>query len=75
MIFAFFEEIDGRSAGQLLVLAGFPKTERRLIDKCPKAKCYVVALGTERNSAMNRSGLADLNAFVAVADHLSFRAA
>jgi DNA-binding transcriptional LysR family regulator len=34
-----------------------------------------VALATERNSAMNRSDLADLNAFVVVAHHLSFRAA
>jgi DNA-binding transcriptional LysR family regulator len=34
-----------------------------------------VAYATERNSAMNRSDLADLNAFVVVADHLSFRAA
>src|SRR6201993_5242793 len=34
-----------------------------------------VALATERNSAMNRSDLADLNAFVVVADQLSFRAA
>ena len=34
-----------------------------------------VAFATERNSAMNRSDLADLNAFVAVANHLSFRAA
>src|SRR5258708_15434165 len=34
-----------------------------------------VALATERNSAMNRSELADLNAFVVVANHLSFRAA
>jgi DNA-binding transcriptional LysR family regulator len=34
-----------------------------------------VALATERNSAMNRSDLADLNAFVVVANHLSFRAA
>src|ERR1700736_334763 len=34
-----------------------------------------VALATERNSVMNRSDLADLNAFVVVANHLSFRAA
>jgi DNA-binding transcriptional LysR family regulator len=34
-----------------------------------------VAFATERNSAMNRSDLADLNAFVVVANHLSFRAA
>jgi hypothetical protein len=34
-----------------------------------------VALGAERNSAMRRADLADLTAFVAVADNLSFRAA
>src|SRR6266446_1590741 len=34
-----------------------------------------IAFATERNSGMNRSDLADLNAFVAVADQRSFRAA
>src|SRR5271156_3673678 len=34
-----------------------------------------IAFGVERNSAMDRGHLADLTAFVAVADHLSFRAA
>src|SRR4030088_2363240 len=34
-----------------------------------------IALGIERNSRMNRGDLADLTAFVAVADQLSFRAA
>src|SRR5271163_1685292 len=34
-----------------------------------------IAFGVERNSAMDRSNLADLTAFVAVADRLSFRAA
>src|ERR1700752_3384783 len=34
-----------------------------------------IAFSDERNSAMNRSDLADLNAFVAVADQRSFRAA
>jgi Bacterial regulatory helix-turn-helix protein, lysR family len=34
-----------------------------------------VALAAEQNSAMNRSDLADLNAFVVVANELSFRAA
>src|SRR5271168_122441 len=34
-----------------------------------------IAFDVERNSAMDRSHLADLTAFVAVADHLSFRAA
>jgi len=34
-----------------------------------------IALSIERNSRMNRGDLADLTAFVAVADHLSFRRA
>src|ERR1700680_4564063 len=34
-----------------------------------------IAFGVERSSAMDRSNLADLTAFVAVADRLSFRAA
>src|SRR5580693_10330017 len=34
-----------------------------------------IAFAVERNSAMDRSHLADLTAFVAVADRLSFRAA
>src|ERR1700686_2284788 len=34
-----------------------------------------IAFGVERNSAMDRGNLADLTAFVAVADLLSFRAA
>src|SRR5580693_210141 len=34
-----------------------------------------IAFGVERISAMDRGSLADLSAFVAVADHLSFRAA
>src|ERR1700692_1641291 len=34
-----------------------------------------VAFGIERNSAMDRGSLADLTAFIAVADRLSFRAA
>src|SRR6476469_6239201 len=33
------------------------------------------AFGVERNSAMDRGNLADLTAFVSVADRLSFRAA
>jgi DNA-binding transcriptional LysR family regulator len=40
-----------------------------------KRNAMSVALATERISAMNRSELADLNAFVIVANHLSFRAA
>src|SRR6202030_3004210 len=34
-----------------------------------------IAFGVERNSAMDRGSLADLTAFVAIADRLSFRAA
>src|ERR1700676_4293133 len=34
-----------------------------------------IAFGVERNSGMDRGSLADLTAFVAVADRLSFRAA
>src|SRR6202035_5778498 len=34
-----------------------------------------IAVSVERNSAMDRSNLADLTAFVAIADRLSFRAA
>jgi DNA-binding transcriptional LysR family regulator len=34
-----------------------------------------IACGVERNSAMDRGNLAELTAFVAIADHLSFRAA
>jgi DNA-binding transcriptional LysR family regulator len=35
----------------------------------------IIALGVEKNSGMQRSDLADLTAFIAIADHLSFRAA
>src|SRR5262249_24095724 len=41
----------------------------------PKSRRMFFALGVERNSAMRRADLADLAAFVAVADNLSFRAA
>src|SRR4029077_1582788 len=40
-----------------------------------KGNAISVALATERNSGMNRSDLADLNAFVVVANRFSFRAA
>jgi hypothetical protein len=40
-----------------------------------KENALRIALATERNSAMRRGGLADLNAFLTVADHLRFRAA
>src|SRR5258707_15856436 len=47
----------------------------QILTSDPKGNAISVALATERNSAMNRSELADLNAFVVVANHLSFRAA
>src|SRR5882724_8821758 len=40
-----------------------------------KENALCIALASEWNSAMNRGDLADLNAFVAIADHLNFRAA
>lgn len=40
----------------------------------PKSDPIFVALGAERNSAIRRADLADLTAFVAVADNLGFRA-
>src|SRR5215469_14935140 len=45
------------------------------VDQRPKSDAIFIALGAERNSAMRRADLADLTAFVAVADNLSFRAA
>src|SRR5258706_454685 len=47
----------------------------QILTSARKGNAMSVALATERNSAMNRSELADLNAFVVVANHLSFRAA
>src|SRR5580693_653271 len=47
----------------------------QILTSAPKGNAISVTLATERNSAMNRSELADLNAFVVVANHLSFRAA
>jgi DNA-binding transcriptional LysR family regulator len=43
--------------------------------KSPDETTISIALDIERNSAMDRSHLADLTAFVAVADQLSFRGA
>src|SRR5215472_16502839 len=45
------------------------------VNREPKSNGAFVALSGERNSAMRRADLADLAAFVAVADNLSFRAA
>src|SRR5258707_2148865 len=43
--------------------------------KDPNENAMSIAFAAERNSGMNRGDLADLNAFVAVADQRSFRAA
>jgi hypothetical protein len=45
------------------------------IGRHPNENALFVALANEGNSAMNRTDLADLNAFIVIADHLSFRAA
>src|ERR1700722_14078700 len=47
----------------------------QILTSAPKGNAISATLATERNSAMNRSELVDLNAFVVVAEHLSFRAA
>jgi len=51
-----------------------PYVPKMLMDE-PNENPISIAFGVERSSAMDRSHLADLTAFVAVADHLSFRAA
>src|ERR1700731_85456 len=61
------------SCGERLLMTGAGPTQ--ILTSDPKGNAISVALATERNSAMNRSELADLNAFVVVANHLSFRAA
>src|SRR5712675_2509082 len=47
----------------------------RMLTNAANENAVFVALGVERRSAMDRGNLADLTAFIAVADHLSFRAA
>src|SRR6478735_4117991 len=47
----------------------------RMLTNAANENPIFVAFGDERDSAMDRGNLADLTAFVAVADRLSFRAA
>src|ERR1700675_586885 len=47
----------------------------RMLTNAPNENAVFIAFGVERDSAMDRGNLADLTAFVAVADRLSFRAA
>src|SRR2546430_13242983 len=47
----------------------------RLLTNAPNESAVLIACGVERDSVMDRGTLADLTAFVAVADRLSFRAA
>src|ERR1700694_2929996 len=61
------------SCGERRLMTGAGPTQ--ILTSDPKGNAISVALATERNSAMNRSELADLNAFLVVANHLSFRAA
>src|ERR1700738_778090 len=54
--------------------SGAPPGNRMLTNGANENAIFV-AFGIERNSAMDRGSLADLTAFIAVADRLSFRAA
>src|SRR6202051_4553794 len=47
----------------------------RMLTNAPNENAVFIAFGVDRNSAMDRGNLAELTAFVAVADRLSFRAA
>src|ERR1700716_1129039 len=47
----------------------------RMLANAANENAIFTAFGVERDSAMDRGNLADLTAFVAVADRLSFRAA
>src|SRR5258707_11652328 len=47
----------------------------RMLTNAANENAIFIAFGIERDSAMDRGNLADLSAFVAVADRLSFRAA
>src|SRR3981189_1671980 len=47
----------------------------RMLTNAANENAVFIAFGVERDSAMDRGNLADLTAFVAVADRLSFRAA
>src|SRR3984893_17058077 len=55
--------------------SGWRECASEILTTGGKENALSVERGIERNSRMNRGDLADLNAFVAVADHLSFRAA
>jgi DNA-binding transcriptional LysR family regulator len=62
----------------VLMLSDLLRTDARgfeVLTKLENEKCHIYFIGVERNSRMTRGNLADLTAFVAVADHLSFRAA
>src|ERR1700688_4805362 len=47
----------------------------RMLANAANENAIFIAFGVERDSAMDRGNLADLTAFVSVADRLSFRAA
>jgi DNA-binding transcriptional LysR family regulator len=47
----------------------------RMLANAANENAIFIAFGVEKDSAMDRGNLADLTAFVAVADRLSFRAA
>src|SRR6266581_3390303 len=47
----------------------------RMLTNAANENAVFIAFGVERDSAMDRGNLADLTAFVAVADRLSFRGA
>src|SRR5580698_7172443 len=49
--------------------------DTNILPQAANENAISIAFGVERNSSMDRSHLADLTAFVAVADRLSFRAA
>src|SRR5207253_11112150 len=49
--------------------------DTKVLTERPNENAISIAFAAERNSGMNRGDLADLNAFVAVADQRSFRAA
>jgi DNA-binding transcriptional LysR family regulator len=50
-------------------------SDTNMLPQAANENAISIAFGIERNSSMDRSHLADLTAFVAVADRLSFRAA
>src|SRR5580658_3621365 len=50
-------------------------SDTNMLPQAANENAISIAFGIERNSSMDRSHLADLTAFVAIADRLSFRAA